>query len=138
MFFNICSTRVRLKLESARQEHQGIVQILHSEYRWHQVRNLHVKSEPCCQTCALERELEAHHIQPWHLAEELRYDPANLITLCRECHFRFGHYLDWQNFNPAIRELAAFMQQLKQRHDPRMQRVIVENCFNINTLAFAG
>lgn len=33
--------------------------------------------------------LAAHHIFPWHADKALRYEKANLITLCRECHLWF-------------------------------------------------
>ena len=33
--------------------------------------------------------LIVHHIEPWKLAPALRYDPANLVTLCRGCHDQF-------------------------------------------------
>ena len=33
--------------------------------------------------------LAAHHIEPWALNRELRYAPANLVTLCKECHQQF-------------------------------------------------
>lgn len=33
--------------------------------------------------------LVAHHIQPWKHFPTLRYDPANLVTFCVECHDQF-------------------------------------------------
>lgn len=36
--------------------------------------------------------LEAHHIFSWAKHPDLRYDEANLVTLCAECHKTF-HYL---------------------------------------------
>lgn len=32
------------------------------------------------------RSLHVHHIAPWAGNPGLRYDPANVVTLCRECH----------------------------------------------------
>ena len=32
------------------------------------------------------RSLHAHHLRPWAGNAALRFDPANLITLCRKCH----------------------------------------------------
>ena len=115
MRFSILDTRAQLKLECAKKEGQGLLQIMHNSYRWRQVRNEHVAEESCCQMCEIERDLEVHHIAPWHMAPDLRYDRDNLITLCRACHFRFGHYLNWRSSNPRIRELSAFA--LGMRHD---------------------
>jgi hypothetical protein len=33
--------------------------------------------------------LAAHHLESWSQCKELRYDPANIITLCKECHTTF-------------------------------------------------
>ena len=63
----------------------------HSEYRWRKVRKEHLQDESCCQMCEVLKELEVHHIVPWHLCVELRFTRSNLITLCRDCHYRFGH-----------------------------------------------
>lgn len=71
---------------------------------WRKVRNLHLKIEEYCQCCGRHKELEVHHIIPWHLSHELRVDPSNLITLCRDCHFRFGHHSNWSDHNATIRE----------------------------------
>lgn len=43
-----------------------------------------------CQHCGDSRggNLQAHHIQPYAEFPELRYDVANGLTLCRDCHER--------------------------------------------------
>ncbi|NCC85440.1 MAG: hypothetical protein EOM03_15120 [Clostridia bacterium] len=38
----------------------------------------------CC-SCG-KKGVSVHHIIPWASSPGLRFDPANLITLCRECH----------------------------------------------------
>lgn len=120
--------RIRLKVQAARTEGAGLVQLLHAEYRWRQTRNAHILMEPSCQMCTILRELEVHHIQPWHLAPDLRFDPANLITLCRECHFRFGHYLSWKNYNPGIRELSKFALEMKD--EDRNEKLRVQHYYD--------
>jgi len=43
-----------------------------------------------CQKCLVRGgELVAHHILPWALFPELRFDVENGITLCRSCHKRY-------------------------------------------------
>jgi hypothetical protein len=64
--------------------------------------------------------LNAHHIRPFHLFPSLELHPGNLIILCEgagvNCHFAFGHLLDWQSYNPAVVEDAAmFLESVRQR-----------------------
>jgi len=42
----------------------------------------------CCQMpdCKSKKKLQVHHIIPWSKAAYLRFDPNNLITLCKICH----------------------------------------------------
>lgn len=43
-----------------------------------------------CQMCMKKktgRYLQVHHIQRWADAIYLRFDPTNLITLCKSCHY---------------------------------------------------
>ena len=79
---------------------------------WRKTRNAHILVEPCCQMCTVVKKLEVHHIQPWHLAIDLRYDEKNLVTLCRECHFRFGHLRNWHNYNPEIIRLCSAVKEI--------------------------
>jgi 5-methylcytosine-specific restriction endonuclease McrA len=102
----LCDERQKIRVDEHLATGDTVVQILHSDYRWRKLRNKHVQDEPFCQMCGIRRKLEAHHIIPWHLDVLLRFDQNNLITLCRECHFRFGHFLNWKDMNPEIRELC--------------------------------
>ena len=43
----------------------------------------------CCACGSRGCKLEAHHLEPWAFDRDLRYDPANLVTLCKECHDQF-------------------------------------------------
>jgi hypothetical protein len=107
-----CTERTVIKLQDARERGETLFQIMHSDYRWRKVRKVHLKVEPCCQMCQRRKKLEVHHIQPWHMAFDLRYDPDNLVTLCRECHFRFGHFQNWHNYNPEILRLCSVVQEI--------------------------
>ena len=44
-----------------------------------------------CATCLVcgKHGTHVHHLEPWALYPDLRYDPANLVTLCKECHDQF-------------------------------------------------
>lgn len=100
--------RQRIRIDEQVTAGDSVVTILHSDYRWRKVRNAHVKDEPFCQMCGLRKTLEAHHIVPWHKSAELRFERSNLVTLCRDCHYRFGHFLDWHEYNEDIRKLCEY------------------------------
>ena len=71
---------------------------------WPRVRAEHLKENPVCVACGGTESPEVHHIQPFHEYPELELEPTNLVTLCEkdghDCHFRFGHNLNWRNTNP--------------------------------------
>ena len=81
---------------------------------WVYVRNEFVRRYPRCEACGSGYNLNVHHIKPFHLYPELELDEGNLITLCREHHFRIGHDPDgkgpakpnWSLSNPNVRQDA--------------------------------
>lgn len=97
--------RAELKVEAACSEDDNVFQILRNDYKWRQVRNKFIETQPECQMCQDLNDLHVHHIKPWHLCKEGRYDFYNLITLCQSCHFRFGHWRNWRNYNPHINKI---------------------------------
>lgn len=60
---------------------------------WPKIRKEHLNKESCCQACGGEKELNVHHIIPYHIDKTKELDPDNLITLCEgggiNCHFFF-------------------------------------------------
>jgi hypothetical protein len=75
---------------------------------WPRVRREHLKKEPSCVACGRSRDLEVHHVRPFHDHPELELDDGNLVTVCGDpCHFVFGHLLNWRQCNPHVREDAA-------------------------------
>lgn len=86
--------------------------------RWPKVRSEFVRLHPVCAACGGGKELNVHHIEPFHRNPELELDPDNLITLCREHHFFVGHDPDgpwcparpnWSLFNPRVQEHCDLM-----------------------------
>lgn len=68
-----------------------------------------------CEACGSRVDLNVHHVIPYAENRLLELDPTNLITLCRDCHFRFGHdpdgpggtlRPDWKKANPNVRSDA--------------------------------
>ena len=74
--------------------------------KWPAVRKAHLVKEPFCQWCGGTKNLEVHHMHPFHLNPSLELDDSNLITLCEcvgaECHLHHGHLDNWKGFNPTI------------------------------------
>ena len=96
---------------STQSEDETLLHILHSEIEWRRARNFYILGHGECEMCGIQKKLEVHHVVPYHVSEELRYDQRNLITLCRECHFRFGHGRNWKRSNPGIRDLCKFSKE---------------------------
>ena len=62
-------------------------------YQWRKAVLEHDKET--CQKCGITKNLVAHHILPWALFPELRFEVENGITLCRSCHKRY-HFV-WKH-----------------------------------------
>ena len=81
---------------------------------WVQVRSDFVRKHPRCEACGSTANLNVHHIEPFHQRPDLELVEDNLITLCREHHFRIGHDPDgkgprkpsWLESNPNVRQDA--------------------------------
>jgi len=89
-------------------ENDTLLHILHSEIEWRVARNIYIRDHNVCAMCGSVKKLEVHHVKPYSKFPALRYDQGNLITLCRECHFRFGHGRNFHKSNSEIRALAAY------------------------------
>ncbi len=88
-------------------ESNSFLTILEHDYQWSKLAKTFIKTHNTCVLCTTLKNLEVHHKKPWQLFPDLRYNEKNLITLCRECHFRFGHCLNWKNYNDKIEELSS-------------------------------
>lgn len=87
---------------------------------WPTVERRYKKTHPTCAACGRKsrlgwRQLDVHHVVPFHIDPTLELDPGNLITLCRglhankadQDHFTVGHHGNWSAQNPHVREEAA-------------------------------
>jgi len=111
------SSPLKLRIQSYKEEKSGLVRAMHSEYQWRKLRNHFVKLQPVCQLCARDEKLQVHHIFPWHLRKDFRFEINNLISLCQPCHFRFGHLCDWKGYNDNLLELCEQAQRLNPTVD---------------------
>lgn len=84
--------------------------------RWSSVRKEHLIHEPLCRACNRKKDLEVHHIIPYHINPEEELNPSNLITLCSNCHLLFGHLMDYKSWNENVREdCNNFSSKIKNR-----------------------
>ena len=89
---------------------------------WEQVRKAYLQGHPVCALCGTAKDLQVHHIKPFHLYPQLELDPNNLITLCTSkywgfsCHLIAGHGGNFKYENPWILE---DIQKLKVVGDPQ-------------------
>ena len=84
--------------------------------QWADVRKGKLKASPKCAACQSVTNLEVHHVVPYHVSPEMELLEGNLISLCRECHFTFGHLKDWTSWNAAVRsDCSRFANQRAAR-----------------------
>ena len=80
---------------------------------WGRVRKEFLKDNPVCAVCGTKKKLEVHHKIPYNVDKfkELEWD--NLIVLCRNCHYMFGHcFLNWQSYNEDIKMDAGIVNSI--------------------------
>jgi len=76
---------------------------------WRDVRNSVVVEHPYCALCGAEKELEAHHIVPFHINPSLELATNNLAILCRSCHYQLGHGgISWSYENTNITKVLQY------------------------------
>jgi hypothetical protein len=78
---------------------------------WSKLRNEIVDKHPYCTVCNGTKLLEAHHIEPFHIAPEKELDKENIIVLCnfRRCHLKLGHLEDFKSWNVDVVEMAEYL-----------------------------
>lgn len=66
-------------------------QRLYASSKWHEIiRFVYQRDGSKCRRCGEskkgKRGLHTHHIKSWDSNKALRFDPSNIVTLCRKCH----------------------------------------------------
>lgn len=85
---------------------------------WSKVRNQYLKQHSACEVCGSKKDVQVHHIKPFHSHPELELDPSNLITLCVSkywgfsCHLAVGHGGNWKWENPFVWEDIETIRQI--------------------------
>lgn len=87
---------------------------------WPKIRKLFLNQHSTCAVCNGIKNIEVHHIQPFHTNPELELDPTNLITLCESkkhgvnCHLFFGHLGNYKLVNYDVTlDTAIWYSKLK-------------------------
>ena len=81
-------------------------------------------ANPTCAVCGHSRDLNVHHIQPYHLFPSLELEMTNLLTLGENCptgnhHLLFGHLGDWSCYNPnVVIDARLWLTKIKCRRSP--------------------
>jgi len=77
--------------------------------KWRKIRLAHLKDHPFCVVCESTKNLEVHHIIPFHVDPNLEPDRGNLMTLCENkkygtnCHILWGHLGNFRRYNQEVR-----------------------------------
>ena len=72
-----------------------------------------------CAATGSTKDVELHHLQPFHLHPELELDENNVIWLNRDIHFFLGHLGSWKSYNEDIVEDAKWLRE-KIRNRPNI------------------
>jgi hypothetical protein len=81
--------------------------------KWPTARKDYLKDHGTCTVCGGTKNLEVHHMKPFHVHPEFELDPTNFITLCEaddnglNCHLLVGHLGDFKSVNLNVKEDAA-------------------------------
>lgn len=99
--------------------------------KWRAIRETFLVLNPHCAACGVQTRsvLEVHHILPFHRFPELELEKGNLITLCESsshnCHFLFGHLLNWSSWNEKVREDAArYLTSVRNRPQGKREMIL--------------
>ena len=57
----------------------------HCGWKWSKWRAHYMRAHPLCADCQKLAQC-VHHIVPRHVAPDLMYDTANVVSLCNDCH----------------------------------------------------
>lgn len=72
--------------------------------KWNRTRKEFIKHHDECEVCGKDKTLNVHHIVPFHVDPRKELVFSNLMTLCRTCHFIFGHLKYWRSWNENVYE----------------------------------
>lgn len=79
-----------------------------TQWQMTKAKRSYKKDHSECAICGYKKKLEVHHKLPVHKYPLLACEESNFITLCRSCHFTFGHFHNFRKYwNPNIEKFAS-------------------------------
>jgi hypothetical protein len=61
-------------------------QRLYAGAAWRQLRRTVIARDIVCTRCQSSSSRHLHHVKSWATHPDLRFDPDNVVLLCRDCH----------------------------------------------------
>jgi hypothetical protein len=61
-------------------------QRLYSGAAWRRLRRIVIARDKVCTSCGSDETRQLHHVKPWATHPDLRFDPDNVVLLCKPCH----------------------------------------------------
>lgn len=87
--------------------------------KWPKIRKEFLLENPVCACCGSDKDLNVHHIIPFHISPALELEKSNLITLCEgkniNCHISVGHLQNYKDYNENVTVDAEYIRNMLSR-----------------------
>lgn len=70
--------------------------------KWPWFRTKWVEKNPFCCGCGTLNNIQVHHIVPFNVDKSKELDINNVMSLCKTCHFVFGHLNNYNYYNVNV------------------------------------
>jgi hypothetical protein len=95
-----------------------------------------------CKNCGTSENLEAHHLIPWKMNEQLRYEISNGMTVCGSCHAKLegrGYHNRGKKFTAEHRKKLSeakigYTPWNKDKRAPLPKEKICKDCNIMKTI----
>ena len=93
--------------------------------KWRTFRNNYLVDKRCA-ICDSPENLELHHKKAFRDHPELELSSDNVVALCenpsRNCHFVFGHLMNWRLINDDLDNTIRYFQLLRKKAKMKANR----------------
>lgn len=77
----------------------------------------------CVKCGTSDNEMQAHHVKPWNLFPDLRYEVSNGITVCAPCHWKIHATAENENLVNSVDPLTG---GAEGNTEPSFERKLIE------------